>query len=81
MIYNWEMFVKTIKRARKDSTDLYGFSTLRTVRIGANNQYFNLNPYRVNLRTGEYGTEFNLMNGKVEFVPNLKKLLNLEVKK
>ena len=34
---------------------------------------FDLNPYRINLRTYNYGTEIELMTGKTIFVPNLTK--------
>jgi len=77
MKQDWENFKKAIKEARRTSTILYGFWTWRRVQVAFDNplRFIELNPFCVNLITGEYmGTEItDIEKYKVEVrVPNLK---------
>jgi len=75
----WEEFKEKVKICREESNRLSGRLGVQVwcrfnLWIG-DKKCIDVNPYCVNLKTGEYQThERNLMTGKLIKVPNLKEL-------
>jgi hypothetical protein len=76
---DWIEFKKAVKTLRKNSVTYHKWETWHTIRINTERSCYYLNPFRINLKDGSYGTEFDLMSGKDGFVPNLKRLIELGV--
>ncbi len=71
----WKYFSYAIKEARQNSKALYGFQTWQRVRVYSKRGFFDLNPFRVNLKTGSYGSCQALQTGETVIIGDLRTIV------
>ncbi len=73
---DWYKFKEAVKICRERSGVVNGFDTWVSIRVNTqDHKSFDLNPFRINLQSGNYGTEYDLRTGKLEVVSNLKEIV------
>ena len=69
----WRKFSQAVQECRKSSKPINGYSTWQVIQIHVGKTIFHVNPFNINLVTGDVQSrQYNLLSGKMEYVPNIK---------